>query len=315
VVGLTHGIEVHAGYLYASTPSDVYRWQYPADRSKLGAPETVVSGMPVTGHNTRTLLADSAYLYVSLGSGNNLDSDSSRARVVRFPLATLSATPKQFADGELFADGLRNNVGMGLDARGRVWGVDNGVDDLARADLGGDIHEDNPADELNLFQTPAAFYGFPYCWSEFALPSAVTAGPGSQWVEANFLADGVHTDAWCRQLAIRPLAVLEPHSAPLDVQFYAGPSFPGSFLGDAFITEHGSHNRSVPTGYSVLRIPFGKDGKPRAEATPVFAGKQPGYIGYRPVSLATLPNGVLLVSNDSGNASLIALGYTPPPAE
>ena len=196
--GLNHGIELRAGYLYASSPSTVYRWQYASDRQLLGAPEAIITGMPTSGHNTRTLASDAQFLYVSVGSENNLDQTSSRARIVRFLLTTFSATPVAFGTGEVFADGLRNNVGLGFDSRGRLWGVDNGEDDLARADLGGDIHEDNPADELNLFSEPGAFYGFPYCWAEYALPAPVSAGRGSEWANAGFASDGVHTDAWCR---------------------------------------------------------------------------------------------------------------------
>ena len=52
--------------------------------------------------------------------------------------------------GELFAAGLRNEVGLFIDSRGRMWGVENGRDNLM---VGGDIHFDNPAEEVNLFDT------------------------------------------------------------------------------------------------------------------------------------------------------------------
>ena len=51
---------------------------------------------------------------------------------------------------KVVADGLRNTVGLSFDRVGNLWGVDNGADNLVRPDLGGDIHMDNPADELNL---------------------------------------------------------------------------------------------------------------------------------------------------------------------
>ena len=47
----------------------------------LGTGEVVVSGLPSGGHITRTLAFDSNdYLYVSIGSGSNLDANSNRAR-------------------------------------------------------------------------------------------------------------------------------------------------------------------------------------------------------------------------------------------
>lgn len=76
--------------------------------------QEATGGMPATGHATGTLIADSQFLYVSVGSGSNQGVDSSRARVVRFALVALGKSPVAFGTGELFADGLRNNVAWGL---------------------------------------------------------------------------------------------------------------------------------------------------------------------------------------------------------
>ena len=93
-----------------------------------------------------------------------------------------------FASGILIADGLRNEVGLGFDSSGLLsttpilllfcdsriqcsrlpgllWGVENGADNLNRADIGGDIHNDNPAEELNSFPEAnfGKFYGSHHC--------------------------------------------------------------------------------------------------------------------------------------------------------
>ena len=93
--GLNHGIAIDGGYLYASSASTVYRWPYTAgDRQPLGAGEAVVTGLPSDGHSTRTLVFDaSGRLYVSIGSDENVDNDSSRARIVRCASA-LAAAPE-----------------------------------------------------------------------------------------------------------------------------------------------------------------------------------------------------------------------------
>ncbi len=44
----------------------------------------------------------------------------------------------------MFADGLRNEVGLAFYSHGDLWGVENGADRLYRDDLGGDIHIDLP---------------------------------------------------------------------------------------------------------------------------------------------------------------------------
>ena len=312
---LNHGIAISNGMLYASSATTVYRWAYTAGvRAELGAPEVVITGMPDGGHSTRTLAFDSSgTLYVSVGSGSNLDSDSARARIISFSESQLSAG-SSFDQGEVFADGLRNEVGLRFDDQGRLWGVENGIDNLNRSDLGGDIHNDNPAEELNLFGSPGRFYGYPYCWSEYLLPQGVGEGPNTQWAHPDFISDGQHDDAWCKDTnnVVPPALSLQAHTAPLDLIFYNGTAFPSEYRGDAFVGMHGSWNRVPEIGYKVVRVPLGSDGMPigNAEAFLEYAGD--GDTGpqwpHRPVGLAVLPNGVMLVTSDSSN-QVIAVGY------
>ena len=101
------------------------------------------------GHKTRTLAFDNqGRLYVSIGSAGNVDMNSYRSRIRRFDLST-SSFPLDFATGEVYADGLRNEVGLAFDRFNVLWGVENGADKLFRSDLGGDIHNNNPSEELN----------------------------------------------------------------------------------------------------------------------------------------------------------------------
>jgi glucose/arabinose dehydrogenase len=312
--GLNHGIAINGGFLYASTTTTVYRWPYAGDRQTLGAPEQVVTELPDAGHATRTLQFDAqGRLYVSIGSGGNVDGDSRRARLIRYAASELGST-STFTDGELFADGLRNEVGLTMDSRGRIWGVENGRDNLERADLGTAIHEDNPGEELNLFLEANAgrFYGYPYCWSEFNLPTT-GSGKGTQWADPD---NTTHDDAWCKDTTnvIPPALVMQGHSAPLDVEFYSGNSFPADVLGDAIITFHGSWNRTTETGYKVVRVPFGSDGMPSGDPIPLLESANPGDRDsewpHRPVSLAIGKSGQLFVSSDASGV-ILAVGHTP----
>mmetsp|Transcript_31777 Transcript_31777/g.38616 ORF Transcript_31777/g.38616 Transcript_31777/m.38616 type:complete len:271 (+) Transcript_31777:225-1037(+) len=176
---LNHGLALHDGYLYASSSTTVYRWRYtPGTETsppKVGDIETVIvnvsKGAGTTlgapgGHTTRTLALDeSGRLYVSVGSKENVDDDSFRSRIRRFELPDQNSTsaisraitlPIEFETGEVFADGLRNEVGLAFDSFGILWGVENGPDNLKRKDLGGDIHNNNPAEELNRFTEETA---------------------------------------------------------------------------------------------------------------------------------------------------------------
>jgi len=236
-LGLNHALRYHDGYIYASSDQNIFRWEYAEAnyRKPLGASQVILQGMPVKGnHETRTLEFDSNNrVYVNIGSANNIDADSSRARVIRFTLE--GPYPKTYGTNtEVFADGTRNEVGLRFDSKGRLWGVENGMDDIGidtsgtRTDFG-DIHNTNPSEEVNNFLEANAgdFYGYPFCWSEGpgndTQPSfAQGLGAGTQW--ATFTTDSTHTDAWCRNKNnnIPPVYNLPAHIAPLDITFYNG---------------------------------------------------------------------------------------------
>jgi glucose/arabinose dehydrogenase len=312
--GLNHGIALAGGYLYASTPTTVFRWAYSGGRQPLGTAQSVVTGIPSDGHNTRTLLFDKeGNLYVSVGSAGNVDTNIDRSRILRYPAALLG-TPSTFAQGEGFATGLRNEVGLALDAQGRIWGVENGSDNLSRTDLGGDIHIDNPGEELNLFAQAGRFYGYPYCWTEYSLPTNVGMGRGTQWAYPTTMNDGTHSDTWCRTAAnnVPPAMVMQPHSAPLDIKFYAGTAFPADIVGSAIVTFHGSWNRTPATGYKVVRIPFGANGVPSGEPVPLLEYSGTGDTGsgwpHRPVGIEIGTDGRLYITSDASGI-VIAIGH------
>ena len=120
--------------------------------------------------------------------------------------------------GELFAAGLRNEVGLSIDSKGRMWGVENGRDLI----VGGDIHYDNPAEEVNLFDFNRAGrnYGYPFCWSEGIWMDAAAKGPGTQHLNPN--QPGAFTEAQCQDanVVVPPAFELAAHVAPLDVVEY-----------------------------------------------------------------------------------------------
>jgi len=95
---------------------------------------------------------------------------------------------------------------------------------------------------------------------------------------------------------------LQAHSAPLDLAFYVGDAFPPEYRGDLFIAYHGSWNRSVPTGYKVVRVDVADDGTlgaPQDFATG-FATPEEGKLQGRPVGLAIGPDGAMYISDDKG---------------
>ena len=187
-----------------------------------------------------------------------------------------------------------------MDRNGTLWGVENGADRLEREDLGGDIHNDNPAEEVNKLNKPGKFYGYPYCFTEFDL-GEYGLGKGTQWAWPGFFSD--YDDDWCRNISNNepPSIAMQAHSAPLGMTFFdhensssCPGSFPPDFDGQAFVGFHGSWNREIPTGFKVVRL--------ENASTVDFlrhAGDDAKWpSGFRPVDVHFDLCGRLLVSSD-----------------
>lgn len=317
--GLNHGIAFSpgAGYVYASSETAVYRWRYTTGaRRAQSQAEVVVSGIPSGGHVTRTLVFDSrGRLYVSVGSATNVDVDpglvQTRAQIRRFAIPdSLPAAGIAYATGEIVASGMRNEVGLYMDARDRMWGVENGRDNLT---AGGDIHNDNPAEEVNLIDgTGSTYYGYPSCFSEFK--RAGGDGPGAQWADPTLAPADRKTDAWCRDPArVHPPAFALPaHWAPLGIIEYQGSVLP---LGhDLIVTAHGSWNSDTPVGRVLARLH--RDGDAIASFEPIVGERGPdnallqGRWSARPVDIRESADGLLYVSDDAGGR-VLKISYAP----
>jgi glucose/arabinose dehydrogenase len=337
--GLNHGIILWTlptgggatgAYLLASTVSTVYWW--PFDLSNPSAtlsstPSALVSGIPSGGHVTRTLEIDPAqrWLYVSIGSDANIDTSNRRSLIWRFDLTNRPTGGAAFqynnGDGQLFAGGLRNEVALAWDKYGVLWGAENGADNLARADIGGDVHQDNPGEEVNKFAAPVgSFYGYPYCWSEYLLAPPYGQGAGTQWAWPSFMADG-STDAWCRNTSnvVPPAAVMPAHTAPLGMKFVNSTNstdkpfaFPQAQT-HLVVALHGSWNRDPAQGYRVVRYRMRDAGPGSGGAASgmqidgsleaIFAydddDRETGPEWGRPVDVAVGSQGEIFVSDDA----------------
>jgi glucose/arabinose dehydrogenase len=232
-------------------------------------PLPVVSGLPSGGHSTRTVVfGPDNLMYVAVGSSCNvcdeLPRDSVRAAVTRFNL--------NGSGGRIFARGLRNSVGLAFNpATGELWANNNDRDNLG---------DDIPPEHLNILKD-GRWYGWPQCYL-----------PGK--------ANPEYAGADCS--AVEPPALtVQAHSAPLGLAFYTGAMFPADYAGDAFMTYHGSWNRSVPTGAKVVRVHV-QNGRP-VSVEDFVTGWQlaNGTRWGRPVGLLVMPDGALLVSDDVGD--------------
>ena len=91
--------------------------------------------------------------------------------------------------------------------------------------------------------------------------------------------------------------------------FYTGNQFPTEYNGNVFAAEHGSWNRSKPTGYKIIRG-IVKDGDPSGEYEDFVTGfvVDDARVWGRPVGIAQAKDGSLLFSDD-GNGTIWSVSY------
>ncbi len=266
------GIAFHDDYVYVGNMNAVVRFRYDKQTSKrLGEVEHILDLPSGGSHVTRTVAfsPDGKHLFVSVGSSGNIDIEKDQRRA-----AVLVADP----DGQnsrIFAGGLRNAVGLGIEpVTGVVWVAVNERDELG---------DNLPPDYFTSIKE-GGFYGWPYSYI------GDNVDPRVQPQKPDLVAK-----------AIIPDVLLGAHVAPLEFAFYTGKQFPEQYRGGAFIAEHGSWNRASRAGYQVAFVGF-KDGKASADPVPFLTGFVPDpsakNVNGRPVGVAVAPDGALLVCDD-----------------
>ena len=178
---------------------------------------------------------------------------------------------------EVYATGIRNSVGMDFNPADKsLWFTDNQVDGMG---------DDQPPGELNRIAEMGQNFGFPYYG-------------GGTVRTVDYKDDPVPAGV------IGPQAEMAPHAADLGMMFYTGRMFPQEYRGGIFSAQHGSWNRTTPVGARVMFTSLNEDGtaketKPFAEGWLIAETGE--YLG-RPVDVAQLPDGSLLVSDDFAGA-------------
>ena len=186
---------------------------------------------------------------------------------------------------EVYATGIRNSVGLDFNPKNNdLWFTDNQTDGM------GDLI---PAGEINRATKAGQFYGYPWIQGETRITEH---GYDKDPLPANITKAEVLTDA---------------HAADLGLVFYTGKKFPAKYQGGVFTAQHGSWNRTDPIGARILFTSLKADGS--ADKTEVFADGwlDPETRQYRgrPVDVANLPDGSILVSDDYAGA-LYRISYT-----
>jgi glucose/arabinose dehydrogenase len=231
-----------------------------------------ITDLPQGGrHWTRTLLffPDDNRLLISVGSTCNVCVEKNPRN------AAILVADQDGKNLKIFAKGLRNAVFMTRHpVTGQVWATEMGRDYLG---------DNLPPDEIDIIQE-GKNYGWPWCY-------------GKQVHDDNFDPTGKEKD-FC-QHTVPSYINIPAHSAPLGLTFIpATPAWPQEYHYNLLVAYHGSWNRTIPTGYKVVRFRLDKEGK--------YLGVEDFITGWltsagalgRSVDILMGPGGVMYISDD-----------------
>lgn len=274
---LTHCREDDLGlericYLYIAETDAVVRYKYDALRFEAFEPEQLFELPSGTGHFTRSLEmlgGEQPLLLTAIGSSCNvcIEDDPWRGAII-------ASTP----DGEnirTYARGLRNAVFLTVrEETGELWATEN-----SRDLLGDDI----PPDEVNRI-SEGVHYGWPFCY-------------GNQVSDPEIRSD---SRILCSQ-TLSPTISIQAHSAPLGLSFIPSTGWPAEYQRNLLVAFHGSWNRTVPTGYKVVRYVLNADGSVRSES-PFIEGwyTKEGKVLGRPVDIFSDEDSIYISDDRAG---------------
>jgi glucose/arabinose dehydrogenase len=308
------GIAVAPGWVYVEEGPRIVRYPVPAGKlTPSGAPDTIVSGLPMDGSHTAHpfVLDGKGNLFVDIGSATNSCQQTDRQKEspgkdpcteleTRAGIWRFSAeTPNQrFSASARYATGLRNAEGLAINpADGALYATQHGRDGLAQqwgftTERGAEL----PAEAL--FKVDQGTDGgWPYCYYDQVQKKNVLA--------PEYGGDGKKVGRCARKA--NPVVAFPGHWAPMATLFYTGTQFPAKYRSGAFVAFHGSWNRA-PLPQQGFRVAFAPmSGNKFTGAYETFAGGFEGnaeivgnqnQAAHRPAGLAQSPDGGVYVTDD-----------------
>ncbi len=264
-----NGVAMYEGNLYVAEQNRIAR--YAAPGFDLNLPfkemrEVIFEDLPDKAHHGWRYIdfGPDGKLYVTVGAPCNICA-------VEGYEATIIRMNPDGSDAEIFAEGVRNSVGMDFQPdTGVLYFTDNNTDMMG---------DNTPPGEFNAAPKQGMHFGFPYYaggkdrhkdWADKTPPKDVTF----------------------------PVVEFQAHSANLGFKFYTGKQFPAEYQGDAIVAQHGSWNRTEPVGYSLMRVKFDDNHKVVGQEPFIDGWLIDGEAWGRPTDVLQMPDGSVLVSDD-----------------
>jgi glucose/arabinose dehydrogenase len=276
-------------WVYIGLTGGVVRFPYKNGDTKASGPsEMLISDIQPGGdHRTRDVVftKDGKNMLVAVGSADNVSqtnrSQEHRANVLEY-------TPEgKFV--KIYASGIRNPVGLAINpSNGELWTSVNERDNLGN----------NLVPDYITSVKEGGFYGWPWFYiGQHEDPRA----------KADF--NGKDKETLPRvpsetiDKVIVPDVLIQAHSASLGLTFYDGMQFPAEYRGDVFAAEHGSWNRTPPSGREIVRVPLNK-GKSDGTYEDFLTGftLPDGTTWGRVTGVAVGRDGALYVTDDMSNS-------------
>jgi glucose/arabinose dehydrogenase len=273
------GVQLIGDTLYVANTGNIMKYRYVTGETKINDPGVELADLPSTinHHWTKALLAtpDGKKMYVGVGSNSNI---TENGIAVEYRRAAVLEVDTASGASRVFASGIRNPTGLGWEPQsGKLWAIVN-----ERDEIGADL----VPDYMTSVQEHG-FYGWPYSYY-------------GQNVDTRVMPQRPDLV----KKAIKPDYALASHVAPLGVLFYTGKGLPTQYQNGAFISEHGSWDRSPLSGYEVTYVPFanGKPSGPKQSVVTGFYSDNQKDLYGAPVGLAQTADGSLVIADDVGNA-------------
>jgi glucose/arabinose dehydrogenase len=237
--------------LYIAETNEIAAYGYDWNNFILTKQEKVIDLPDGGNHVTRTIMfmpyPNQNKLLVSIGSSCNVcnEKNDARAKILVYDIVTKKL--------ETFAKGLRNSVFMAIQP---------GDDSIWATEMGRDLLGDNiPPDEINIMSNP-----LPESWQNFTPQNFGWPICYGKNIHDTAFDHNTYIRNPCMEPFETPSYIDIPaHSAPLGFAFIPkdppARGWPQAYWYNLLVAYHGSWNRTIPTGYKIVRYKLDAQGK------------------------------------------------------